>query len=102
MIRFIKGMIKQCVDLFFLLVGGYLCYQIMIAPGGIRLYKQLAMLKSEEGRKLASTQQQILGLQHKTQLLQEDKQYQAYEARVVWELVKPGEQVVWYRDLEDE
>jgi cell division protein FtsB len=74
----------------------------MIAPGGIRLYKQLAMLKSEEGRKLASTQQQILGLQHKTQLLQEDKQYQAYEARVVWELVKPGEQVVWYRDLEDE
>ena len=102
MIRLIMGAIKQCVDLFFLLVCAYLCYQIMIAPGGIRLYKQLAMLKSEEGRKLASTQQQILGLQHKTQLLQEDKQYQAYEARVIWELVKPGEQVVWYRDLEDE
>ena len=102
MIRFIKGVISQCADLFLMLVSAYLGYVIMIAPGGIRLYKQLAVLRSEEGRKLSNTQQQIQGLQHKTQLLQEDKQYQAYEARVVWELVKPGEQVVWYRYLEDE
>ena len=101
MIRYIKGVIKQCLDLFLVLLCAYLGYQIMIAPGGIRLYKQLVVLKSEEANKLASTQQQIHSLQHRTRLLQEDKQYQSYEARVVWELVKPGEQLVWYRDLED-
>lgn len=105
MIRFLKNSVytlfRQVGEWGLILICAYLGFIIMLSPGGVRLYKQLDMLKSEEALKLENTQLQIQDLQKKTQLLQEDKQYQAYEARVIWDLVKPGEDIIWYHQMED-
>ncbi len=98
----IKNLFNGLFDLLLVLITLYLGFFVLVSPSGLRLYKQLSVLKSEEEHKLINMGSQIEDLQHKTTLLTQDKQYQEHEARVVWELVKPGEQIMWYHQMEDE
>ena len=98
----VKAFIQYCLNSMMVLYCIYLGYLIAISPSGLRLYRQLTLLKLEEAQKLENTLQKSEQLKKKTMLLQEDKQYQSSEARVVWGLVKPDEQIIWYHQLEKE
>lgn len=101
MINILKRALQQILDICLIALCSSLGYVLLFSPGGIRLFNQLNQLQAVESQKLSSTQGQIQALLTKTDLLRHDKQYQGQEARVVWELIQPGEQVVWYQQEGD-
>ena len=98
----LKKMALNIFDLGVLATFTILMYLIVWEQGGIRLSRQLLVLKSAQQQQLDKLHDENHQLMFKYKMLHEDEQYLDWEARSHWELVKPGEQVIWYHQLEEE
>lgn len=97
----LKKIILYAFDLSLLAILATLMYLIVWDHGGIRLSRQLLALRSTQQQQLDKLYDENHQLIFKHKMLHEDEQYLDWEARSHWELVKPGEQVIWYHQLED-
>ena len=90
------------LDLLLLVIAAILLYLIIWDQGGVRLSHQLLTLKSTQQQQLDKLYEDNHQLLFKHKMLHGDDEYLDWEARSHWELVKPGEEVIWYHQLEDE
>ncbi len=81
----------RIINIILYLLMGWLSYQLVIAPNGIRLLIQLKQLESQQQEVLEQIQQEAHMIQHKKNALQKDPMYLAFEARKDWAFVKPNE-----------
>ena len=73
---------------------GWLFYQLVIAPNGVRLLIQLKQLETQQQEKLDEITETVKELSHKKSSLQKDLVYLEFEARKDWAFVKPNEKRV--------
>ncbi|MCP8351799.1 septum formation initiator family protein [Gammaproteobacteria bacterium Comchoano-2] len=72
---------------------------IFISSSGVRLYRQLGAAQKEQAQQLAHLKERVATLTFQKEALLSDPMYLEYGVRTQWEMVKPGETVLWYQDL---
>ena len=94
-------LLDKLINLAIYLTMGWLFYQLLIAPNGMRLMIQLKQLESQQQGILQEIKQEEQSVMHKKLALQKDPIYLAFEARKDWAFVKPNEKRVSLMNFTD-